>query len=143
MRIREINRFSGRVYNAVLKLLPQLNSGSELPTTKHFKEILKSEGTHFFIAELDNEDIVGMLTIATYDIPSGSKVWIEDVVVDESQRGKGFGKELTLYAIGYARSIGAKSIELTSRQSRIEANQLYRKLGFVKRETNVYKYLLI
>jgi ribosomal protein S18 acetylase RimI-like enzyme len=142
MRIREINRFSARIFNAVLKLLPQLNSGSELPTRKHFKEILKSERTHFFIAELDNEDIVGMLTIATYDIPSGTKVWIEDVVVDESQRGKGFGKELTLYAIGYARSIGAESIELTSRQSRIEANQLYRKLGFVKRETNVYRYLL-
>src|SRR5664280_2504007 len=131
MRIREINRFSIRVFDAVLKLMPQLNSSSELPARKHFKEILKSDRTHFFIAELDNEDIVGMLTIAAYDIPSGTKGWIEDVVVDESQRGKGFGKELTPYAISYARSIGAKSIELTSRQSRIEANQLYRKLGFV------------
>ena len=83
-----------------------------------------------------------MLTIGTYDFLSGTKVWIEDVVVDESQRGKGIGKELTLFAIGFAKSLGAESVELTSRPSRIAANSLYKKLGFVLRETNVYRYTL-
>ena len=142
MKIKEINRFSARVFNAVLRLLPQLDSNSELPTKKHLKGILKSKRTHFFIAELDNKNIVGILTIGTYDIPSGTKVWIEDVVVDESQRGKGFGKELMLFAIDFAKSIGAKAIELTSRPSRIAANQLYQKLGFVIHETNLYRYPL-
>ena len=142
MKIKEINRFSVRVFNAVLGLLPQLDSNSELPTKKHLKGILKSKRTHFFIAELDNKNIVGILTIGTYDIPSGTKVWIEDVVVDESQRGKGFGKELMLFAIDFAKSIGAKAIELTSRPSRIAANQLYQKLGFVIHETNLYRYPL-
>jgi len=53
-------------------------------------EILTSENIHFFIAELDNKQIVGMLSIGTYNIPTGKKAWIEDVVVDESQRGRGF-----------------------------------------------------
>jgi len=142
MKIKEINRFSVRVFNAVLRLMPQLAPDSELPTKKQFKGILTSERTHFFIAELDNKEIVGILTIVIYDIPSGTKVWIEDVVVDESQRGKGFGKELLLFAINFARSTGAESIELTSRPSRIAANQLYQKSGFVIRETNVYRYTL-
>ena len=142
MRIKVIKRFSRRVFDAVTRLLPQLTSGSKLITEKHFREILRSERTHFIIAEADNEQIVGILTIATYDIPSGSKVWIEDVVVDESHRGKGIGKKMTLFAIDFAKSIGAESIDLTSRPSRIAANKLYQELGFELRETNVYRYLV-
>lgn len=140
IEIKKINKFSLRVYKAVLRLLPQLDPASLLPAKDHFREILKSEGTHFFIAENDNNEIVGILTICTCNILTGTKFWIEDVVVDESQRGKGFGKELILFAISYAKSKGAKSIELTSRPSRIAANELYRKSGFVLRETNVYRY---
>ena len=141
IEIREINRFSNRVFAATLSLLPQLAPDSALLTMDHFKRILKSKSTHLFIVELDNK-IAGILTIATYDIPSGKKVWIEDVVVDELQRGKGIGKALMLFSINYAKSLGAKSIELTSSPSRVAANQLYQKIGFVIRETNVYKYSL-
>jgi ribosomal protein S18 acetylase RimI-like enzyme len=142
MKIKKIKRFSVRVYEAVLSLLPQLASEADLPTREYFERILKSENIHFFIAELDNKQIAGMITIGTYMIPSGKKAWIEDVVVDESQRGKGIGKELILHAINYSGSLGAKSVGLTSRPSRTSANRLYQKLGFVKYETNVYKYLL-
>jgi len=142
MKIREINRFSNRVFQAVLKLLPQLGPDTELPTQERFKEILKSKKIHLLIAELDNKDIAGILTISTYEIPTGTKVWIEDVVVDESQRGKGIGEELMKYAIDFSKSTGAKAIDLTSRPYRTAANQLYRKLGFALRETNVYRYPL-
>jgi ribosomal protein S18 acetylase RimI-like enzyme len=139
MKIKEIKRLSVGVYNAVLRLLPQLSSDSDLLSRKHLEEIVKSENSHLFIAELDNNEIIGMLTIGTYDIPSGTKAWIEDVVVDESERGKGFGRELLLFALDFARSNGINKIELTSRPSRIAANKLYQELGFVLRETNVYK----
>jgi ribosomal protein S18 acetylase RimI-like enzyme len=142
MKIKKINRFSDRVFKAVLRLLPQLAPDSKLPDEKSFKALLKSGGTSFFIIERDDKEIAGILTLVNYDIPSGQKFWIEDVVVDESQRGKGYGRELMLYAISYAKSKGAKSIELTSRPSRNAANQLYRQLGFVIRETNVYRYPL-
>lgn len=142
MKIKEITRFSERVYEAVLRLLPQLSSGADLPARQCFESILTSENTHFFIAESDNKQIIGMLTIGTYNTPTGTKVWIEDVVVDESQRGKGFGKELILFAINYSGSMGAKAIALTSRPSRTAANKLYQEVGFVQYETNVYKYIL-
>jgi ribosomal protein S18 acetylase RimI-like enzyme len=142
MKIREITTFSTKVFKAVLNLLPQLGSDQSALSKKRFEAILNSENTHLFIVEHDNNQIAGMLTIGTYDIPTGTKVWIEDVVVDESQRGRGIGKELTLFAISYAKTMGAKTIELTSKPSRIEANRLYQKLGFVLRETNVYRYML-
>lgn len=142
MKIKKVNRFSERVFESVLRLLPQVASEAELPSKQYFKGILTSKNIHFFIAELDNKQIAGMLTIGTYNIPSGIKVWIEDVVVDESQRGKGIGKELILYAINYSKSLNASAIELTSRPSRIAANKLYKKMGFIQYKTNVYKYLL-
>jgi ribosomal protein S18 acetylase RimI-like enzyme len=140
MKIKKVTRFSIRTYNAVLKLLPQLHPDATSLPVMHFKEILKSKKTHLFVAELNRKQIAGMLTIAAYDIPTGTKVWLEDVVVDESQRGKGIGRALTLFAIDFAKSNGYKAIELTSRPSRMAANQLYRDMGFVLRETNVYRY---
>ena len=142
MKIREIKRFSARVYTALQRLLPQLDPDSEKLSEIKFKAILKSQSTHFFIAELDSKEIAGMLTIAVYNIPTGMKIWIEDVVVDESHRDKGFGRELMVFALEFAGSTGAKSVELTSRPSRIAANKLYRELGFELRETNVYRYSL-
>jgi ribosomal protein S18 acetylase RimI-like enzyme len=142
MRIKEINRFNKRVFENVLKLLLQLSPGTVLPSEEYFKSILTSENSHFFIAELDNKQIAGMLTIGVYSTPSGIKVWIEDVVVDESQRGKGFGRELMLFAIDYSKATGAGSVSLTSRPSRIAANELYKKMGFMQYATNVFKYQL-
>jgi ribosomal protein S18 acetylase RimI-like enzyme len=141
MLVTHVTTYSAKLYESVLRLLPQLSSKEDLPSEKYFRALLGSENTHFFIAKLDNE-IVGMLTIGTYSTPTGMKVWIEDVVVDESQRGNGIGKDLTLYAIDYAKKQGFNEIRLTSRPSRIAANKLYMKLGFVQYETNVYKLKL-
>jgi GNAT superfamily N-acetyltransferase len=141
MKIKEINRFSNRVYDAVIRLLPQLAPGADLPSKEQFKKILNSDMTHFFIVEVDNNEI-GMFTLASYYAPTGIKVWMEDVVIDESHRGKGLGREMMHFAIEYAKSTGAKTLDLTSKPERIAANQLYKKTGFVLRETNVYRYQL-
>ena len=142
MKICEVKRFSKRIFEAVLRLLPQLDPDSGMISEEKLKSILKSKNTHFFIAETENREIAGMLTVAVYVIPTGTKFWIEDVVVDDSQRGKGIGKELMIFAIDFAKSTGAKSVELTSRPSRVSANKLYQQMGFVLRETNVYRYTL-
>jgi ribosomal protein S18 acetylase RimI-like enzyme len=66
------------------------------------------------------------------------KVWIEDVVVDGAV-GTGLGKDVTFFAIDYVAQKHINTINLTSSPERIAANKLYQKLGFVKRETNVYR----
>jgi len=142
MKIKEVKRFSQRVYAGLLKLLPQLDPDARLLTEDGFKKILKSKQTHFFIAETENKEIAGMLSAAIYYVPTGTKFWIEDVVVDKAFRGKGTGKELMLHAMKFAKSTGAKSVDLTSRPSRVAANKLYQELGFELRETNVYRYNL-
>jgi ribosomal protein S18 acetylase RimI-like enzyme len=75
-----------------------------------------------------------------YRLPTGLKAWIEDVVVDQRFRGRGIGADLSLAGLRRAEAEGAATVDLTSRPSREAANRLYQRLGFVQRETNVYRY---
>jgi ribosomal protein S18 acetylase RimI-like enzyme len=141
MVITRVDRYSEKIYSAVLKLLPQLNPDVTVPSRKEFSELLESSQSHFFISESD-EEITGMATLIEYRIPTGKKFWIEDVVVDQAHRSEGTGKQLVLTALQLAFQLGAKEVRLTSRPGRAEANKLYRKLGFISYETNVYRYLI-
>ncbi|WP_052314598.1 GNAT family N-acetyltransferase [Nocardia thailandica] len=71
----------------------------------------------------------------TYTIPTGTRARIEDVVVDESARGKGVAFELTNIAVELARQAGARTVDLTSRPSRESANRLYGRAGFTARDS--------
>jgi ribosomal protein S18 acetylase RimI-like enzyme len=62
------------------------------------------------------------------------------VVVDRDARGHGVGTALTMAALDLAHQQGARSVDLTSRASRVEANRLYQQLGFRRRDSNVYRY---
>lgn len=80
------------------------------------------------------------MTLALFRIPTGMRAWIEDVVVDDAARRRGVAQALTRTAVRLAEETGARTVDLTSRPSRVAANQLYRKMGFVQRETNVYRF---
>ena len=56
--------------------------------------------------------------------------------------GKGSVKRSTLPPSTGPEPLGAKTVDLTSRPKREAANRLYRRLGFVERDTNVYRYEL-
>ena len=129
--------------NAFARLIPQLSRSSPPPTAGELAEILESPATDVLIAsDGAGSDVLGALTLVVFRIPTGVRAWIEDVVVDDSARGRGVGEALNQFAIELARSKGAKTVDLTSRPSRAAANRLYQRLGFVARETNVYRYSL-
>jgi len=129
------------VVEAFGRLVPQLSSSSPAPDEAELKAIVTSDGTVIFVARLDGR-IVGSLTFVTFRIPTGMKAWIEDVVVDESVRGRGVGELLNRAALGEARRRSIDSVSLTSRPSRDAANRLYQRIGFEPRDTNVYRYRL-
>lgn len=142
MKIYKLVTVTDSVLDAFNKLIPQLSSSCPLPTKKDLEDIVSSNNTLLFVAE-ENNEILGTLTLVFNKIPTGNKVWIEDVVVDNTARGKGVGKELTLFAIEYVTKQSIKSINLTSSPDRVVANKLYQKLGFIKRKTNVYRLMVL
>jgi len=128
------------IVDAVARLMPQLSSSSPPPTTADLSDVVASPATDLFIALDDGGTIVGTATLATFRIPTGMRAWIEDVVVDDAARGAGVGHALTTAMLDRARELGCVTVELTSRPSREAANRLYRRVGFVARDTNVYRY---
>ena len=139
INIFEITEADDSTLDAVNRLLPQLSKSSKLINWSTLQKLTNSECTRLYAAKED-DTIFGMLSLVVFSIPTGTKAWIEDVVVDERARGKGVGKELMNHALNVAKELGAKSADLTSRPSREAANKLYQAIGFEGRETNVYRY---
>ncbi|MEO8364493.1 MAG: GNAT family N-acetyltransferase, partial [Ilumatobacteraceae bacterium] len=125
-----------QLVNAMGRLIPQLSTSNPAPSRTQLEEIVSSPATALIIARVDKR-IVGALTLALFRLPTGLRAWIEDVVVDVDARGAGIGEALNRAALAEAKRRGAITVDLTSRPSRVEANRLYQRLGFVARDTNV------
>ena len=144
MRVVQVTEVSDKLVRAFARLIPQLSSSSPALTEAELSEIVASPAVVIFVAEDPSRDdeIVGTLTLVLFRIPTGLRAWIEDVVVDAAVRRRGVGTALTRAAIAHARAAGVRTVDLTSRPTREAANRLYQRLGFVQRETNVYRYPL-
>ncbi|MHB1518190.1 MAG: GNAT family N-acetyltransferase [Acidimicrobiales bacterium] len=136
----EITSVTPALIEALRRLVPQLSTSSPAPGADELEELCLSEVTTLLIATDDRGVIIGTLTLALFRVPTGLRAWIEDVVVDSSARGAGVGASLVVEAVERAERAGARSVDLTSRPSREEANRLYRRLGFSPRSTNVYRW---
>lgn len=142
MQITEVTEITPELVGAFERLIPQLSSSNPPPTADELRSIARSEASILLVAEDDDGTILGSLTLVLFRIPTGLRAWIEDVVVDRAARGRGVGEALNQAALDRARQDGASTVDLTSRPSREAANRLYRRLGFVERETNIYRYQL-
>jgi ribosomal protein S18 acetylase RimI-like enzyme len=137
--IEVITDVTDELIGAFERLIPQLSTSAPPPGRDGLTAIVGNRSCVLFVARLDG-DIVGSLTLSMYPLPTGLKAWIDDVVVDEGARGSGIGAALSQAALEEARRRGAKEVDLTSRPKRQAANRLYQRLGFVARDTNVYRY---
>ncbi len=132
-------RVTPELEQAFAKLLPQLSSSGKLPSRAQMEEMITSPATQLLVARSDG-NIIGVLMLVLFRIPTGLRAWIEDVVVDGDARGKGAGEALTRAAVASAIERGARTVDLTSRPTREAANRLYQRVGFKLRETNFYRY---
>ena len=139
IKIRKVLNSSEKVLGDINQLLPQLSKSAKALNLKDLKGLIECSSTHLYFAEED-EMVLGMLSLVIFQIPTGVRAWVEDVVVHGKARGKGVGKMLTLKALSEAKQLGALTVDLTSRPSREVANKLYMSVGFEPRMTNVYRY---
>jgi ribosomal protein S18 acetylase RimI-like enzyme len=140
VRVEEATEVTPDLVEAFTRLTPQLSKSNPAPTEAELREIVESPATVLFMARDDDGRYIGTLTLALFLIPTARRAWIEDVIVDESARGKGVGEALNRAALDRAKQEGAKTVDLTSRPSREAANRLYQRIGFKARDTNVYRY---
>lgn len=138
--IEEATVFTPEITGSVIHLIKQLDESAHPLTHEEMQEIVDAPHTRLFFAKGSSDNkIVGMATLVTYRIPYKRAGTIEDVVVDSEYRRRGIGESLMNYVVQKARNEGITSLSFTSRPGREEANRLYARLGFEKRDTNVYR----
>lgn len=148
MTVELITAATPEIHEAMGRLIPQLSRSAAPMSEADVQRFLSQDSVHLFAFRPDEADaqgnrpILGMLSLVTFEIPTGVRAWIEDVVVDEAARGHGAGFALVGAALEHAKNVGARTVDLTSRPSREAANRLYQRAGFQLRETNVYRVTL-
>lgn len=139
MKIMQVTDLSDpRHVAAIKKLYPQLSTnGLDLET---FAVRLSDPDTCFVFALGDDDVEIGMAMIHFFAKLKGVIGLMDEVVVDEGARGQGIGEAICRYLLDQASLHGAAEVTLTSHPRRAEAHRLYKRLGFVERETSVFEF---
>ncbi len=124
---------------AVERLLPQLSRSATFDE-QTLAWVVAHEATTLFVARVDDDDVVGALTLVMYPLPTGLRAHVDDVVVDDAVRGRGVGEALVRAALDRAVQVGARTVDLTSRPSRESAIRLYERVGFVRRDSTLFRW---
>jgi ribosomal protein S18 acetylase RimI-like enzyme len=136
--VRVATSVDGDLVAAMTTLLPQLSRSAPPPTHEQLARLVADPNITLFVAEGAGR-IVGTLTLVAFETPTARRAWIEDVVTDAAARGQGVASALVNAALDHAATLGTRTVDLTSRPDREDANRLYVTLGFEQRDTNVYR----
>ncbi len=137
MKLKRITKFSKFILRDVSSLNAQLSSSGKGIEAIHLKSALKDRNV-YLLGLHDGERVIGMVTVTVIRAISGSKGYIDDVVVDGAYRGNGLGRTLMSGALSLAKKLRLHKVEFTSKRSRIAANALYQKMGFELKDSNAY-----
>ena len=130
---------AAEVVDDISRLLSQLSSKTKSISVEKLAHVVAAPNVHVYLLYDELGKVSGMTTLAVDTLLTGTKAWVEDVVVDTRCRCRGYARQLLAFMEEEGRRLGAASLNLTSRPAREAANRLYRRAGYVQRETNVYK----
>jgi ribosomal protein S18 acetylase RimI-like enzyme len=82
---------------------------------------------------------VGTITLLMLQTTAHNVAHVDEIVVESGHEGQGIGKRLMQKAIEVGHENDISRFDLTSRPEKAAANALYEKIGFKKRETNVWR----
>jgi GNAT superfamily N-acetyltransferase len=80
-----------------------------------------------WVGDVDGR-VIGVLVIRV----SGGVLELENVAVDPSEQGHGYGRALVSFAESRARELGLAAVELYTNEAMVENLQLYPRLGYVE-----------
>ncbi len=122
----------------IKELVGQLDPSAVVNEQSLYKAILDG----FIAKKYDGDKLIGMGWIFPRQTLLRRQAVIEDMIVDSAYRGKGYGEEILLQLLEWAKKEGMDTIELTTNPQRLAANSLYQKVGFKIHPTNHYLYFV-
>jgi GNAT superfamily N-acetyltransferase len=138
--IEAVTEVTLELHAALARLLPLLNANLPIPTRERLQRIVDDPAVTLLVAK-EGDEVVGTSTVIVYSTPFWIKARLDEVVVDDSARGKGVGEALVKACLDIGRERGAEVAELQSGRGpqRAAAHRLYERMGFKIRETDVFR----
>lgn len=114
------------------RLFGQLSPYRQPLTVGDFKRLADESACFLVAIDLGRSDghIVGIARLVVVKRGSVRYGVIHDVVVDMAYRGRGIGQALVQKILTLAKRFQLDSVQLTSKPARVEANRMYRTMGF-------------
>ncbi|MBB4944417.1 GNAT superfamily N-acetyltransferase [Streptosporangium album] len=118
-----------RLYRQLQPDDPELKDGSDVVV---FQQILKSPALHLFVLELDGVIVATSYLNVIPNITRSASPYaiIENVVVEESRRGTGLGKQIMAGTLQAAWDAGCYKAMLMTGSRRPATHAFYRACGF-------------
>lgn len=133
--IDQILKLLSQVLEVHYKLRPDLFiSGTTKYTKNELTQIIDNDRKTIFVAVEDNK-VLGYVFCEIDDFPKRNamiaykSLYIDDLCVDESERGNGIGKQLFEYAKEFAKEIDCLEIELHVWEGNDSAKTFYERMG--------------
>ena len=118
-------------------------SGTTKYTPEELSEIIRDDSRPIYVAADEIDQVVGYAFCQIREIPPGGNmvpfrsVFIDDLCVDESQRGNGVGSALFEYVLAQARALGCYEVTLNVWEGNDAARKFYNRLGMKPKETQM------
>jgi len=123
-------------FSELKELIGQLDDSAKVDEINFYRSLLNG----YFSKKIIDGKLIGVGWIYTRQTLLRKQAVLEDIIVDQNHRKKGYGEEITIDLMRWAKENGVEMIELTTNPMRVAANSLYQKLGFKLHPTNHYLY---
>ncbi|MFN8307052.1 MAG: GNAT family N-acetyltransferase [Ferruginibacter sp.] len=120
---------------AIARLAGQLGYQTTAEQMQERLRILLPNPDHHILIAVADEQIAGWLH-ACLSATVESDPWVEiaGLVVDETQRGQGIGKQLVQEALNWASTKDVQKVRVRSNTKRTDAHRFYTGMGFTERK---------
>ncbi len=139
--IERITKIDDEVTEAAKRLASQLNSPNQgTITPKYLERVVSNPDLHLLMAR--NEDdarLVGMASLFIMAVPTNIRSSLENVVVDESARGRGIGHALHRRAFEIANEEGVNTLRTATWNQNVASKEMLAELG-LEVETDLTYY---
>jgi predicted N-acetyltransferase YhbS len=143
VRIEEVRESSAEIVKALGWLASMLPRFSQTPSAEVVEELMRSPTIRLLVARDGGGEVVGMLTLAVYPLPTGPRAWVEDVSVSTDHSGAGIGRGLVKEALSLAREAGAADAEIAVSPRRPAARHMVVRAGFGPNNEGTFRIRLM
>jgi GNAT superfamily N-acetyltransferase len=117
---------------AQLREAPAATAGVTEAERRALDNVVADTRQQLAVIEVDERIVGTAVLVVVPNVTHGGQPYaiIENVVVDERERGRGYGEQLIAWLVDEARRAGCYKVALTSNKRRTDAHRFYARIGF-------------